>query len=158
MVHTLKLCPSLWTGCKMRQARRLQWPLDSTNICGCFLCRLWLEFLNSVVQLLGHVWLFATPWLAAQQASLFLTILWCFLKLMFFCSVIPLSPPSPPALNLSHHQGLFQWVSSLHQVAKVLELQLQHQYSNEYSGLSKWTSYSSCFSECWSSRFAMMWF
>ena len=39
----------------------------------------------------------------------------------------PLSPPSPPALNLSQHQGLFQWVSSLHQMAKVLELQLQHQ-------------------------------
>ena len=39
----------------------------------------------------------------------------------------PLSPPSPPALNLSQHQGLFQWVSSSHQVAKVLELQLQHQ-------------------------------
>ena len=34
--------------------------------------------------------------------------------------------PSPPALNLSQHQGLFQWVSSLHQVAKVLEFQLQH--------------------------------
>ena len=39
----------------------------------------------------------------------------------------PLSPPSPPAFNLSQHQGLFQWVSSLHQVAKVLEFQLQHQ-------------------------------
>ena len=38
----------------------------------------------------------------------------------------PLSSPSPPALNLSQHQGLFQ-VSSSHQVAKVLELQLQHQ-------------------------------
>ena len=34
----------------------------------------------------------------------------------------PLSSPSPPALNLSQHQGLFQWVSSFHQVAKVLEL------------------------------------
>ena len=33
--------------------------------------------------------------------------------------------PSPPALNLSQHQGLFKWVSSSHQVAKVLELQLQ---------------------------------
>ena len=32
----------------------------------------------------------------------------------------PLSSPSPPALNLSQHQGLFQWVSSLHQVAKLL--------------------------------------
>ena len=39
----------------------------------------------------------------------------------------PLSSPSPPALNLSQHQGLFKSVSSLHQVAKVLELQLQHQ-------------------------------
>ena len=33
----------------------------------------------------------------------------------------PLSSPSPPAFNLSQHQGLFQWVSSLHQVVKVLE-------------------------------------
>ena len=33
----------------------------------------------------------------------------------------PLSSPSPPTFNLSQHQGLFQWVSSLHQVAKVLE-------------------------------------
>ena len=39
----------------------------------------------------------------------------------------PLLSPSPPALNLSQHQGLFQWVSSLHQVAKLLEFQLQHQ-------------------------------
>ena len=37
----------------------------------------------------------------------------------------PLSPPSPPALSPSQHQGLFQWVSSLHQVVKVLELQHQ---------------------------------
>ena len=39
----------------------------------------------------------------------------------------PLSPPSPPTLNLARQQGLFQWVSSSHQVVKVLELQLQHQ-------------------------------
>ena len=39
----------------------------------------------------------------------------------------PLLSPSPPALNLSQHQGLFKWVSSLHQVAKVLEFQLQHE-------------------------------
>ena len=37
----------------------------------------------------------------------------------------PLSCPSPPAFNLSQHQGLFQGVSSLHQVAEGLELQLQ---------------------------------
>ena len=39
----------------------------------------------------------------------------------------PLLPPSPFAFNLSHHWGLFQWAGSSHQVAKVLELQLQKQ-------------------------------
>ena len=39
----------------------------------------------------------------------------------------PLSSPSPPAPNTSQHQGLFQWVNSSHEVAKVLEFQLQHQ-------------------------------
>ena len=38
-----------------------------------------------------------------------------------------LPSPSPPALNLSQHQGLFKWVSSSHQVAKILEFQLQNQ-------------------------------
>ena len=47
----------------------------------------------------------------------------------------PLLPPSPLTLNHSQHQDFFQWVGSFHQVAKVLELQLQHQSSNEYSGL-----------------------
>ena len=46
----------------------------------------------------------------------------------------PLSPSSP-AYSLSQHQGLFQWVSSSHQVAKVSEFQLQYQSFNEYSGL-----------------------
>ena len=39
----------------------------------------------------------------------------------------PLSSPSPPAFNLFQHQSLFKWVSSSHQVAKILEIQLQHQ-------------------------------
>ena len=47
----------------------------------------------------------------------------------------PLSSPSPPALNLSQHQGLFKWVSSSHQLAKVLEFQLQISPSNEHPGL-----------------------
>ena len=51
-----------------------------------------------------------------------------------------LSSPSPPAFDLSPHQGLFQWVSYLHQVDKVLEFQLQSfsfsiSPSNKYSGL-----------------------
>ena len=39
----------------------------------------------------------------------------------------PLSSPSPPAFTLSQHQRFFKWVSSSHQAAKVLDLQLQHQ-------------------------------
>ena len=39
----------------------------------------------------------------------------------------PLSSPSPPAFKIPQHQGLFQWVSSSHQVAKVLKFQLQRQ-------------------------------
>ena len=39
----------------------------------------------------------------------------------------PLSSPSPPAPNPSQHEGLFQWVNSSHEVAKVLEFKLQHQ-------------------------------
>ena len=45
----------------------------------------------------------------------------------------PLSSPS--TFDLSQHQGLFQWVSSSHQVVRVLEFQLQHQSFHEYSGL-----------------------
>ena len=48
----------------------------------------------------------------------------------------PLSSPSPPAFSLAQHQGLFKWVSSSHQVAKVLEyFSFNISPSNEYSGL-----------------------
>ena len=82
-----------------------------------------------VVQLLSCVWLFATPWTAGLQVSLSFTISQSLLKLMpielMMPSNHPLSPPLPPALNLPQHQGLFQWVGSSHQVAKVLGLQHQ---------------------------------
>ena len=74
-----------------------------------------------------------TPWTAARQASLSITNSWNLLKLMSLDSVMPSNhlilcqSPSPPAFNLSQHQGLFRRVSSLHQVAQVLEFQLQHQ-------------------------------
>ena len=50
----------------------------------------------------------------------------------------PLSSPSPPAFNFSQHQGLFQWVSSLNQVAKVLELEQywKEQYNTILEGAS----------------------
>ena len=84
-----------------------------------------------VVQSLSHVWLFATPWTAAYQSFLSFTISWSLLKLMSIESVMPSNHlilchlPFPPDLSLSQHQGLFQWVCSLNQVAKVLELQHQ---------------------------------
>ena len=44
----------------------------------------------------------------------------------------PLLPPTSPPLSLFQHQGLFQWVSSSHQVTKVLELQLQQQNKHSF--------------------------
>ena len=86
---------------------------------------------TGVVQLLSHVWLFASPWTAAHQASLSLTISWSLLKLIHWVSdaVQPSHPlsPSSSAFSLSQHQALFQWVGSSHRVVKVLKLQLQHQ-------------------------------
>ena len=51
----------------------------------------------------------------------------CLLSQWCYPTISSSVTPSPPAFNLSQHQGLLQWVSSSHQVAKVLELQLQHQ-------------------------------
>ena len=98
-----------------------------------------MEFTS--VQLLSRVWLFVTSRIAARQASLSITKSRSLLKLMSIESVMPsnhliLSSPSSPAFNLFQHQGLFKWVSSSHQVAKILEFQLQHQSFNEYSGLT----------------------
>ena len=87
----------------------------------------------SSVQLLSHIQLFVTLWIAACQASLSITNSRSLLKLMSIKSVMPsryfilcfpllFLPPNP-----SQHQDLFQWPSSLHEVAKVLEFQLQHQ-------------------------------
>ena len=87
----------------------------------------------SSVQSLSRVWPFATPWTAANQASLSITNSRSPPKLMCIKSVMPSShlivcrPLLLLPSNLSQHQGLFQWVSSSHQVAKVLEFQLQHQ-------------------------------
>ena len=57
--------------------------------------------------------------------------------LSWWCSITISSSaaPSPFAFNLSQHQSFIQWVHSSHKGAKVLRLQLQHQSSNEYSGL-----------------------
>ena len=66
----------------------------------------------SSVQSLSSVQLFVTPWTAAHQASLSIISSWSLLKLMSIESVMPsnhliLLSSSPPAFNLSQHQGLF---------------------------------------------------
>ena len=89
--------------------------------------------LRVVVRSLSRVRLFVIPWITAHQASLSITNSQSSPKLMCIESVMaikpspPLSSPSPPAPNPSQHQSLFQWVNSSHEVAKVLEFQLQHQ-------------------------------
>ena len=85
----------------------------------------------AVFQLPSHVWLFVTPWTVAGQVSLSLTISEVCPN---SCTCIgdaiqpshPLILPSP-ALSLSQHQGLFQWVGCFPQMTKILELQLHHQ-------------------------------
>ena len=148
---------NVWvSGCIRLSIRRKQYSLRGHNVfcsSGCFLffsIDLWgwwtqqvskhamyyamdyflfIFFQFSSVQLLSHVWLFTTPWTEAQG----LLVHHHLLESMSIESVMPSNhlilchPPSPPAFNLSQHQGLFQWVSSSHQVAKVLGFQPQHQ-------------------------------
>ena len=89
--------------------------------------------LSSSVQLLSRVQLFATPWTAAPPGFTVHHQLPEFTQshVHWVGDAIqpshPLLCPSPPTFNLSQRQGLFQSVSSSHQVAKVLEFQLQHQ-------------------------------
>ena len=83
----------------------------------------------SSVQSLSRVRL-CDPMDCSTQASVSITNSQSLLKLLAIESVMPshlLPSPSPPAFYLSQHQGLFHWVSSSHQVAKVLEFKLQHQ-------------------------------
>ena len=61
-----------------------------------------------------------------QETNVDIYTLLCVKQIMLTCDITQgLSPPA--FFNLSQHQGLFQWVSSLHQVAKVLEIQHEHQ-------------------------------
>ena len=94
-------------------------------------------YLFSSVQSLSPVRLFATPWIAARQTSLSITNSWSLPKLTFIESVMPSShlilcrpllllPPIPSSISL------FQWINSSHEVAKVLEFQLQHLFLQRY--------------------------
>ena len=95
-------------------------------------CKMFLFFQFSSVQWLSHVPLFATPWTTARQASLSITNSRSSLKLMSIESVMPFSHfilchPLPLLPSILPNIRVFKWVSSSHQMAKVLEFQLQHQ-------------------------------
>ena len=130
---SLQLCMTLWDPIdssppgsavpRILQVRTIEW--------------VGISFFNAwkwkvKVKSFSHVWLLATPWTAAYQASLSFTISWNLLKLRSIESEIPATHfifYCPLLLLPSIFPGIrvFQWVSSLHQVAKVLELLLQHQ-------------------------------
>ena len=115
-----------WTPWAEELTLLLRWDLASV-----YKCTEKLSFQHHfvVVQSLSCVQLFATPWTAACQASWYFTISWNLLRftsielIMLSNQLIPLLPSSP-VFKLSQHHGLFQWVRSLQQVAK-LSLQLQ---------------------------------
>ena len=81
--------------------------------------------------MLSHVQLSAAPWTVAHSVSLSFTISLSLFKLMsieLHDAIQPSHPllsSSPPSFSFPQHQGLFQWVSSSHQMAKILELQHQ---------------------------------
>ena len=89
--------------------------------------------LSVSVQLLSRVWFFVNPWTAAHQASLSITNSPEFTQTHVHWAGDAIQPShpllslSPPAFNFSQYQGLVKWVSSLHQVAQLLEFQCQHQ-------------------------------
>ena len=135
--------------------KKCNWSIIHLQCCICFRCKKWFSYIICVcvclcvcvhiyqfssVQSLSRVQAFATPWMAARQASLSITNSWSLLKPMSIESVMPsnhliLSSPSPPAPNPSQHQGLFQWVSSLHEVSKYWSFSLSISLSNEHPGL-----------------------
>ena len=114
---------SIWSGfCQSMKVHGF-WVWQKT-----WLFEVYCPFQFSSVQSPSHVRLIVTPWTAAHQASHQLSIYHQLpestqTRVHWVGDAIqlshPLSSPSPPALNLSQHQGLFQWVSSSHQVAKV---------------------------------------
>ena len=94
----------------------------------------------ALVQLRSHVQLFATPWTAACQASLSLTIPWSLPKSTSIESVMPsncliLCHSHPPAFSLSQHQGLSSKLAVHIRWPKYWSFSFSISPSNEYSGL-----------------------
>ena len=113
--------------------QQLKWLTECYIVCIDHICVILVVQFSSVQFSRSVVSDSVTPWIAARQASLSITNSWSLLKLMSIVLMMPSNhlilcrAPSLPAFSLSQHQGLCKWVSSSHQLAKVLESQLQHQ-------------------------------
>ena len=117
----------------------IQGPRQNLRSKGNFKLGSWFQF--SSVQSLSCVQLFVTPWNGARHASLSLTNSPELAQTHVhqvgdtIQPSHPLTSPSPLVFNISQHQGLFKWLSSLHQVAKYWSFSFSISPSNEYSGL-----------------------
>ena len=136
----LKVPPNCFTFC-ISKNEGIPWGSCGSD-CMPSLPRAWVPpLVRWIMSGLNHVWLFATPWTAACQTSLSFTISRSLLKLMSIelmmtsNHLILCCPPSPPACNLSRHQGLFQEVSSSIRWPKYWRFIFSISSANEYSGL-----------------------
>ena len=117
LMGSLKIIKSEWRFIYLKNLKTTVW--FDKNIFG-----------SSVTQSCSTLWTYldcSTPGLPVHHQLLELTQTYVHRVGDAIQSSHPLSSPSPPAFHLSQHQGLFQGVCSSHQVAKVLEFQLQHQ-------------------------------
>ena len=141
-----------WTGSSIHgilQARIWEWvaipfsrvssqPRDGTWV-SCIAGGFFKAVFPVPVQSLSQVQLFATPWSTPGLPVHYQRLESTQTHVHWVSDAIqpshPLSSPSPPALNLSQHQGLFKWVSSWHQVAKCWSFSFNISPSNEHPGL-----------------------
>ena len=107
----------------------------------------WISYQFSSVQSLSRVWLFETPWIAACQASLFITILQSSLRLESIKSVMPFShlilcrplllqPPIPPSIKVFSNQSTLsmRWPKGVSALASFLPKKSQGWSPSEWSG------------------------
>ena len=120
------------------------WQIPWIKVFSVFLCP---EFVISSVQLLSRVWLFATPWTAACQASLSINNSQELAQTYIHWVVDavqpphPLSSPSPGAFSLSQHQGLFQASVLRIRWLKYWSFNFSISPSSDYSGLISFRIY-----------------
>ena len=141
MTSCSRMSGSRWVIIPLWLSRLLKNFLYNTSVYSCHFFLIYSASVQSV-QSLSCVWLFVTPWTAAHQASLSITISQSLFKLIRVHGIgdtiqlsHPVLSPSPPAFNLSQHQGLFQWVSLCIRWPKYWSFSFSTSPSDEYSWL-----------------------